>query len=132
MTKFITKNGVSITFNNNMIRIRKDSPSLFEFKDDNLIAVNLDGYQIKPIDDRLVVKRDAYNFFCKKELKIPNPMWWIVGYLIIYPSKLIISKYLKLFQPYQENYTCDNCGTNLQGSFFPWCSIECLNELSNT
>jgi hypothetical protein len=65
---------------------------------------------------------------CKKhiELKIPNPLWWIVGYLFIYPFRKI-RKSFRHYRPLpkRKNY-CGGCGKDDGDSVWGFCSPECL------
>ncbi len=54
MAKFLTPNGVSVTFDNNSIfGMEEDDPPLLSFdKDKNLVEVNFDGYRIERVQPR--------------------------------------------------------------------------------
>jgi len=63
-------------------------------------------------------------------LMLPNPLWWIVGYGIVYPKRQLARLRKKLFPTPKKQNHCGNCGKTIETSFWGWCSIECLNALA--
>lgn len=52
MPKFTTKNNVEVLFDNNLLTQREgDAPFIVIDENENLTAINFDGYEIKPKED---------------------------------------------------------------------------------
>lgn len=67
---------------------------------------------------------------CQPKIVLPNPLWWIVGYGVVYPWRLVKRAYRRRFPVPPIIRKCDGCGADIGQSLFGWCSIECLQQIA--
>lgn len=64
-------------------------------------------------------------------ITIPNPLWWIVGYLVIYPARRLKDAYRKRYPLPKPKHYCGGCGKDEGDSLWGFCSPECLEIIAN-
>jgi hypothetical protein len=68
------------------------------------------------------------NKFIQYSFKIPNPLWWVVGYGVVLPYRYLKYK-LDPPKPTKPNL-CECCGDDQGESLWEFCSPECFIKLN--
>ena len=66
-------------------------------------------------------------WFFAKNIVLPNPLWWAVAGAIYLWRRF---KRLLPKRPEPEQ-VCQVCGKSIGRSYWGWCSVECLMEITN-